>query len=193
MPLLCKIRSWLPRVRPQLFFETGLAHDMPGAGNAWQGRLIGDGSAGGGGAHSAACVLLPSPEPRGPLPHIRAVAGLWLCYLCPNPPGSSSLCTLLSWLASSFWTRLPKFAMCSDPVLTLSHDTNSGAVMNLQLPTVPLRVAGPPARLYSSPMWSSRRTQAAAKFCPEAGRPPVSVKGGWLSRLLGTRGWFPPW
>lgn len=85
-------KSWLPDVRPQLFFEIALAPDMPAPGNPWRRRLIGGGRDGGREAGSAACVLLPSPEALGPLPHIRAVASPWLCICRPDPqpppPGS---------------------------------------------------------------------------------------------------------
>lgn len=96
MSLLCKIKSWLPYVRPQLFFEIGLALDMPVSGNPWFRRLIGDGRDGGGEASSAACVLLPSPAPAGPTaPHPGCRQSLAV-YLHPSPPGSSSLAALLS-------------------------------------------------------------------------------------------------
>ena len=85
-------KSWLPHVRPQLFFEIGLAPDMPAPGNPWLRRLIGGGRGGGREASLAACVLLPSPEAPGLLPHIRAVASPWLCICRPAPhlptPGS---------------------------------------------------------------------------------------------------------
>lgn len=78
-----------------IIFEIGLAPDMPVSGNPWPRRLIGDGRDGGGEASSAACVLLPSPEPAGSTaPHPGCRQSLAV-YLCPGPPGSSSLSTSL--------------------------------------------------------------------------------------------------
>lgn len=60
------------------------------------------------------------------------------CPGCESPPQPRWLLisvrfTLLSHpeLASSIQSQLSKFAMCTDPVLTLNHDTNYGIVINL--------------------------------------------------------------
>lgn len=66
------------------------------------------------------------------------------CHCCRQCPGCectpqprwllfSVRFTLLSHseLASSIQSQLSKFAMCTDPVLTLNHDTNYGIVINL--------------------------------------------------------------
>lgn len=66
------------------------------------------------------------------------------CHCCRQCPGCectpqprrllvSIRFTLLSHceLASSIQSQLSKFAMCTDPVLTLNHDTNYGIVINL--------------------------------------------------------------
>lgn len=66
------------------------------------------------------------------------------CHCCRQCPGCESTAqprwllisirfTLLSHseLASSIQPQLSKFAMCTDPVLTLNHDTNYGIVINL--------------------------------------------------------------
>jgi hypothetical protein len=100
MSLLCKVRSWLPYVRPQLFFEIGLTHGREILWEPWAREVNWRWQGWRWGSWFSCCALRPSPGPGAQCPTsgLSPVPGWgsaspprWLlspgCFALPAAPG----------------------------------------------------------------------------------------------------------